>query len=784
MPTWTQWQHIRPACCIVVVAVVVAVEVLIAPNETFPQTGERALLQLIVNEVSKGDVLAVRRPDDVLIRLSDLEAAGVRSTDGRREFIGKEAYVSLSSLAPAATYELDEKNLTIRLTGQAGLQGTTQLNLTPTAPPGTIYSKDTSFFLNYAAATKGFSRYDVFGEAGLSVSGHLLSSTIRRTEDGQVVRGLSNLTLNDRDNLTRWTIGDSFGNNVGLGGSVFLAGLSISRTFSLDPYYYFFPRPGLSGTALTPSTVSVYSNGGLMRRETVAPGQFDLYNLPVSNGYRMNRVVMRDIFGRETEILSPFYLSTRVLRSGVSEYSFNVGMRRDNVATASWDYDSPVMLARYRLGVTDSITPGANVEFGTRLANGGLRFTAKSLWGEMDLLVAGSSDSGEAGSAASMMYSYLQQWFSIGASVRAMSSRYATLSLSSSTDRPTIESTGFIGIPIGSRANLTLEGTYSRFRDAGVATRVGASGNIRLSSNWTLFFSGSGTQRPDSRTTYDCFVGLSYYFGNNTTGYVFAQRQQGRTFDRDFGGIRVQKSLPVGPGYGYQVEGTGGDDAHGLGQFQYQGQYGRYEAMYDSAVKRPVFTVSGGLVAIGSSVHATRVVDDSFAVIRTPGVAGMRGYINNQEIGRTDSRGELVIPNHLLSYYGNRVSINDRDVPLDYRVDATEKTVAPPFRGGALVVFPVLRIQIITGTVRIETEEVVRIPAYGQMTVTVNDATRESPIGKQGEFYLENIPPGTYQATISDEGTVCRFPLTIPDSPNPILKLGELHCESPAGGIP
>lgn len=70
------------------------------------------------------------------------------------------------------------------------------------------------------------------------------------------------------------------------------------------------------------------------------------------------------------------------------------------------------------------------------------------------------------------------------------------------------------------------------------------------------------------------------------------------------------------------------------------------------------------------------------------------------------------------------------------------------------------------------------------MTVTVNDATHESPIGKQGEFYLENLSPRTYQATIDDSGTVRRFPLTIPDSTEPILKLGEIHCGATTGGNP
>ena len=133
---------------------------------------------------------------------NDLKAAGVDANDGKREFIGKEAYISLSSLAPAAAYVFDEKNLTLRLTTRVDRQGATKFDLTPTAPKGMLYSQDTSFFVNYAAETKGFSQYDAFGEAGLSMAGHLLTSTIRRTEEGHVVRGLSNLTLNDRDNLT------------------------------------------------------------------------------------------------------------------------------------------------------------------------------------------------------------------------------------------------------------------------------------------------------------------------------------------------------------------------------------------------------------------------------------------------------------------------------------------------------------------------------------------------------------------------------------------------------
>ena len=744
-----------------------------------PTNGQRALLQLIINEVDKGEVFAWLRSGDVLLRVHDLESAGIRNLEGTRESIGKHTYVALSSLAPAVTFVFDDKALVLRVMVQSTMQGTTVLDLTPTAPTGTMYTRDTSLFVNYAAETRGFSDYTAFGEAGLSLGGHLLSSTVSRNEDGHVVRGLSAFTLNDPQHLSRWTVGDSFAASDLLGGSVFFAGISVSRNFSLNPYYYSFPRPGLTGTALTPSTISVYSDGGILRQESVAPGQFELQNIPVSNGYRVNRVVIRDIFGRESEIVSPFYLSTRVLQTGVSEYSYNVGFRRNNLGVESWNYDAPVLLARYRLGVTDSLTPGGHVEASERVVNGGLRLTTRSILGEMDFSVAGSRADDMSGSAAALTYSFLRRWFSLGASVQITSRHYATVSLPASVDRAQIQATGFFGFPIGSRISVNVEETYSRFRDTGVMRRTAVTGNVRLTENLSLFSTNSWSNASGHSSSFEVFVGLSYFLGNNTTGNVFTQRQRSSSVQ----GIRLQRSLPVGPGLGYMMEGTtGGDTSRGVGQLQYQGQYGRYEAFYDSAVDRPVFTVSGGVVALGGSVHATRAIDDGFALIRTPGVSGMRGYVNNQEVGRTNAKGELVVPNNLISYYGNRISINDQDIPLDYRVDTTEKTIAPPFRGGSLVVFPIKRLQILTGTLRVEADGELRVPTYGTLTVTTEDGSVESPVGKNGEFYLENLGAGSYEAVVEYQTTTCPFSLNVPASADSFVKLGELRCAMSSGG--
>ena len=46
---------------------------------------QRALLELTINEVASGEVSVLLRDADVLIRLKDLQAAGLKTIEGRQE---------------------------------------------------------------------------------------------------------------------------------------------------------------------------------------------------------------------------------------------------------------------------------------------------------------------------------------------------------------------------------------------------------------------------------------------------------------------------------------------------------------------------------------------------------------------------------------------------------------------------------------------------------------------------------------------------------------------------
>ncbi len=126
-----------------------------------------------------------------------------------------------------------------------------------------------------------------------------------------------------------------------------------------------------------------------------------------------------------------------------------------------------------------------------------------------------------------------------------------------------------------------------------------------------------------------------------------------------------------------------------------------------------------------------------------------------------NSRGDLPVPD-LLAYYGNRLRVADQDIPLEYAVGSTEQTIATPLRGGALVAFPVRPLRAATGKLVVVMAGEALVPAYGQFTVTAEGQRLDSPIGQDGEFYLDNVPTGRYSALIEHDTARCAFTLEVP----------------------
>jgi outer membrane usher protein len=275
-------------------------------------------------------------------------------------------------------------------------------------------------------------------------------------------------------------------------------------------------------------------------------------------------------------------------------------------------------------------------------------------------------------------------------------------------------------------------------------------------------------------------LGVTVGFGSRTVASVSGVRARGATQ----ASVDVQRPLPVGTGYGYQFRADAGDQRVISGMAQYQGDYGRYEVRRNAVGSTTTTTVNvaGGVVAIGGGLHATRPVRNSYALVRVPGLEGVRTYSSNQEVGRTGRRGSLLVPD-LLPYYGNQLAISDTDIPLDYEVPGVQLTLAPPYRGGAVAVFPVRRTQRITGSIRLLTPQGEQRPSYGTLTVDAAGETFTSPLGAEGEFYFENVKPGRHAAVVAQGDVTCRLTIEFPASDDPAVTLGVLPCSVSAGRL-
>ena len=748
---------------------IVALLVSGAPSADAQDT--RAFLDVRVNGQSAGDALVVLRGDDVLIRTDTLVNAGLVKLGGHRETLEAEEFVSLTSLAPALRFSLDERALQLTITAAAAMFGRAAIDMQPGAPPNMEYRRDTSALLNYAVSYRD-GALDLFAEPAVNVKGASLQTTIAAGPSG-TVRGLTALTVDRRASIQRWTVGDAFASTGVLGGGAFVSGLRVAKDFGVSPYYVRYPTLTLSGAVTAPSIAEVYVNGRLVAREALQPGQFDLRNVPITIGPNAARVVVRDPFGGTRELTANHYRSTAILKRGVQDYEYAAGFQREAVATESWQYGPPALLARHRIGLSDTVTAGARLEASSGLVSGGPAIQVRLPFGDVEGGGGFSRQNGRTGGAFNASYFSAGPLVSGGASIVAYSESYATVGGVSPADAPKRDVSLFASTQLGRRGSLSVEQTHraaysqpSQWRTSVVTSmRVSRAGDLSLTMTRVRDASGG---------RFEWFGGLSVQLGGQTLGSLAVERRDGA----DSLSLDVQRSLPVGLGYGYHLRAEGSAGSSRLsGDGLYQTSYGRYEVRRDVQNGRSAdsFSASGALVAIGGGVYASRPVENSFALVRVPGVAGVQAFSSHQPVGRTDRHGDLLVPD-LLPYYGNELSISDQDVPLDYELRRVHATIAPPYRGGALIVFPIQQVRAAAGRLTVRDGSIVRTPAYGNLTVQLDSGPVASPIGAAGEFYLDGLPPGRHRTVVDDAHGTCTFTLVVPVAAAGVVDLGDLQC--------
>jgi outer membrane usher protein len=768
---------------------------------------EQAIWALVLNDEPQGDITVVLRADGPWVDPAALAAAGVqRLPAGRRQVFPPltTPFVSLVSLAPNVNFTLDEQDIRLVVTVDPSLLGLSAIAISNPRPPGWQVRSNAATFLNYSANWSSDSTTTGYGEFGLHVLGGLLQTAATIDQDGAITPGLSNLSYDQLGSRRRWTIGDTIGHSTTLGSTPVVGGAGIMSQSGIDPYYATFAGPQFRGAVRAPSIAEVYVDGRLASTVRLSPGRFILDDLPIEAGLGSARVVIRDTLGRTQEFDLGFYLSTQLLKRGEHSYSYVAGKERNSDGTTV-TYDRPLAAASHQVGLTDWLTIGFQGEGAKDIVSGGGGFMIR-LWrlGVFGAEAAASQAQPEEtpkarGLAGTGAYSFMSRLISLDMRATWIGPQFQNLYLEPA-NKEQLNADATATLTMGWLGSLTVGATIgdvavlmSRTRQRNPdflgriarpprdaltkglsethdkALRLGYMLNLtrwaQLSANATRI------ERRGRPITWEGFGSLTIALGWRTVASAVT------SVDEDSNAlttVSLQRSLPLGPGFGFRIDADAQEPYRTRGTFEVQHQRGIVGVRADGANGADTVTtvnVAGSLVGIGGEVLLSRPVQDGFALVKVPQARRVRVLANNQPVGRTGRRGSLFVPD-LRSYLSSPIAIDQDDLPVEVRLGDINQDIAVRYRGGAVVTFETESIRAVFG--RLDTGG--DPPAYGTLSITVGDRTLASPLNADGEFYFEDLPAGEYAAVATWRGQSCRATVRMPDGKEPMTDVGKVPC--------
>ncbi|APD13509.1 fimbria/pilus outer membrane usher protein [Pandoraea pulmonicola] len=729
----------------------------------------RYVLEVVVNGHANGYLAPFeRRSGRWFVRAGDLRALGLRADALPQSDAAKVALDTLDGIR--ATYDATHQTLALQVDDgwltPYRLGGTRRRVVEATANTGLVVNYD-----GYLQRDR-FTRASVWSE----VRGFWPGGTVRQTgivEHSRWRRGYRRYDTwwqhDDPTRLTTWTAGDLITGSLAWTRSLRIAGLQWRRNFSLRPDLVTFPVPALRGSAVVPSSVDLYLDGVRRMGGHVPPGPFVIQEAPGLTGDLQASLVTRDALGREQITTVPLYIDPRLLARGLSSFSVEAGLPRDQYGLRSFSYrHSPVASVAARYGVTDTLTLETQAQAGKRLALGGAG--ALMAIGQAGVISLSAAVSGGMGSGAqwSAGYQYLSRRFGIDMQMIRTTGRYRDIASLDGVPAPRASDRASLSMPVGRNSTASLA-WFAQRSPGQAATRV-LSASLSLPATARGMLSIGGFRDFARRGAHGVFAMLSVLLGGGALGSASVTQQDGRTQ----AWAAASRTPDYGGGWGWQVLG-----GHAFAQrtvqaeVQYLGRHGQVSALAQQVGKQAgaALGMTGALVVVDDSLHATRRTYDAFALVSTDGRGDVPVLRESVPVGRTDSRGYYLVPD-LNGFEAARIGIDPMHLPADLEVLTTERRIVPQAGSGVLVRFPVRRYRAALVTLVDDTGAPLR-PGTAVRHVQTGFVT---VVGYDGEVFIDTLAPrNTLESR--DARQRCRVSFDAASPPEGrIARIGPLAC--------
>lgn len=752
---------------------------MIAQLATARAARQAVILEALVNGRAMGTVFAVAERGEVI----GIDAETARSwrikpaTDATFRFEDR-SYVALADL-PGARFNIDHRMQRLLVELPPSLFTPTDLRfdsgaharLSPIVPAGVFNYTLFGYTSQQTSYASGFFEAGVSGAPGSLIA---TASANTAAPAGQtthrVVRYDTVFRRDDPQGLKTLQLGDSFTQPGSWGRSVRFGGVQFGTNFSLQPDLITYPLQGFSGTAVVPSTVDVFVNGSRIAAQPVDPGPFTLNNVPLVSGAGDVQLVVRDAFGQQQVLTQPFYASRRLLRSGLNEFQVGAGAIRENYGLDSFDYGDAMAWGYLRHGFSDRFTFEVRAEGDPDVRSGGVTGDfALGLQGTVTL--GGAASEGRAGSGwlGVAGYEYLGRRFNFAARSFWASKNFRAIG---DNGLPVVQRQSFVsaGTNFGAAGSIGLAWASQHYRVLPSIDTVALTYTVTVVPNTFVTMSVSRSYSTIDQTS--AFATVNFALGGRTSAGVEASSTRGgNDYSSSYVGWSVQQTLPTDQGLGYRLRATTQEQVDA--GVAYTWPYGTYtlEASSYQGENAARASASGGLGVIGGYAFASRPVTESFGLVQVGDVEGVRVFHDGNPIGRTDSDGRIII-SRMTPYVANRITIDERDLPIDVAIRHREQHAVPQFRSGAFVNYDARRR--ISVTVEVQGPDGRHLPAGTE--VVMAGSTQRFLVGDNGEFFVPELPVPTRFAVEGRPGR-CSFEVRLDAPPTEALaKLGPYQC--------
>ncbi|MBV9973370.1 MAG: fimbrial biogenesis outer membrane usher protein, partial [Candidatus Eremiobacteraeota bacterium] len=454
-------------------------------------------------------------------------------------------------------------------------------------------------------------------------------------------------------------IGETTSSDNWLGTDAPFAGVRFTSEFISDPEYRAHAPLSVSGVADTPSYLEVFVENVSILRLDVPQGPFTVRDLPASAARSDVVMVLTDANGKKTIQIARPSVEPEFVAKGKMIYDLEGGIGEENRNLKHTFYRHGVFAAAMRHGLTNNITDEIFAESinGENFIDGGADVRLGS-----DKTLGFRVGGGNKRHAGKARLNLRQGKFRFNEEFEYSSLKQEPIEGIDFGDVARLSETSELSVDFSPKISIGLRLNRSRDNQGSNASLLALRTSLRSDSGLTL----------DVSPFYD----FARHLVSANMNFSFSVGTNRRVTDRS----AVTTQNEVSSALEYRKDASDPDDP-----LSYEAQISanqsqdrslsitdtmpwsvanlRIQEQNHIRVYEP--DVSGAVAFVGGHVYALRTISnsESFGVVHIPGLRNVRVSVNSEPMGRTDSRGDLLL-RKLAPYRDNAITASEEDVPL------------------------------------------------------------------------------------------------------------------------